>query len=345
MSPSGSSAASSRSASGRSRTGSSSCRRSRSTRCTPSASRRCRISSRAARTRHRSSLRTVRRAAIVATLVFPVFAATAPPLVPLVFGDRWSSSAEIIPFICLGTIVLGSIAVASTSYLSAVGRPGIVAWASGSLGVVWIAVDGGAPAGSGRRRDRHRQPGRSCRRGCDPRSGDTTRGRRHSEPAAAPRRSPFPSSRAGSAMRSARPVPMRCGRSGCRRGDARPRCGRPLVRVRPGFPQTVGLALSTVGHVQRPLRRRVRRAAETPQLPLRTSTQSWSPAAFAPGEDSGRAPVSRALSRRSAGTSPTKGRTTSRSHASSAARGRPSTSCARQVCHPECAVGRRAAAT
>jgi O-antigen/teichoic acid export membrane protein len=85
-------------------------------------------------------LRTVRRAAIVGTLIFPLFAATAPALVPLVFGERWAGAADVLPFLCLSTIMLGSIAVASTSYLSAVGRPGVVAWASASLGVVWIAV-------------------------------------------------------------------------------------------------------------------------------------------------------------------------------------------------------------
>ena len=56
------------------------------------------------------------------------------------FGDAWSDAASILPFICLSTIVLGSIAVASTSYLAAVGQPGIVAWASASLGVVWLVV-------------------------------------------------------------------------------------------------------------------------------------------------------------------------------------------------------------
>ena len=85
-------------------------------------------------------LRTVRRAAIAATFVFPAFAAASPELIPAVFGEKWGDAADIMPFICLSTLVLGSIAVASTSYLSAAGRPGIVAWASVSLGVVWIAV-------------------------------------------------------------------------------------------------------------------------------------------------------------------------------------------------------------
>ncbi len=85
-------------------------------------------------------LRTVRRAAIAATFIFPAFAAASPELIPAVFGEKWSDAADIMPFICLSTLILGSIAVASTSYLSASGRPGIVAWASGSLGVIWIAV-------------------------------------------------------------------------------------------------------------------------------------------------------------------------------------------------------------
>lgn len=85
-------------------------------------------------------LRTVRRAALAGSFIFPVFAASAPELVPGVFGEQWRDVADIVPFICLSTLILGSIAVAATSYLSAVGRPGIVAWASAALGVVWIGT-------------------------------------------------------------------------------------------------------------------------------------------------------------------------------------------------------------
>ena len=85
-------------------------------------------------------LRTVRRAAIAATFVFPTFAAASPQLIPVVFGEQWREAADIMPFICLSTLILGSIAVASTSYLTAAGRPGLVAWASAALGVVWIGV-------------------------------------------------------------------------------------------------------------------------------------------------------------------------------------------------------------
>ena len=85
-------------------------------------------------------LRTVRRAAIAATFVFPTFAAASPELIPSIFGEKWRDAADIIPFICLSTLILGSVAVASTSYLSAAGRPGVVAWASASFGVIWIAI-------------------------------------------------------------------------------------------------------------------------------------------------------------------------------------------------------------
>lgn len=84
-------------------------------------------------------LRVVRRAAIVGTFVFATFAAVSPKLIPLLFGDSWRDAASIIPLVCLSTLLLGSISVAATSYLSAAGRPGIVAVASACLGVVWLA--------------------------------------------------------------------------------------------------------------------------------------------------------------------------------------------------------------
>jgi O-antigen/teichoic acid export membrane protein len=85
-------------------------------------------------------LRMVRRASIVAVLVFPVFAASSPELVPSLFGEQWREAADVIPLIALSTMILGSISVATNGYLSAAGRPGLVAWATAAFGVVWIAV-------------------------------------------------------------------------------------------------------------------------------------------------------------------------------------------------------------
>ena len=85
-------------------------------------------------------LRMVRRAAIPATFVFSTFAAMSPELIPAVFGQQWGDAVDIMPFICLSTLILGSISVAADSYLAAHGRPGIVAWGSGALGVAWIVI-------------------------------------------------------------------------------------------------------------------------------------------------------------------------------------------------------------
>ena len=85
-------------------------------------------------------LRTVRRAAVAGTLIFATFAAVSPKLIPAVFGARWQDAALIIPLICLSTLLHGSISVAASSYLSAAGRPGIVAIASACLGVIWLAT-------------------------------------------------------------------------------------------------------------------------------------------------------------------------------------------------------------
>jgi O-antigen/teichoic acid export membrane protein len=85
-------------------------------------------------------LRAVRRASIAGTLVFPAFAASSPALVPALFGSQWQESADPIPLISLSTLVLGSISVGASSYLNASGRPGIVAVAMATFGVIWVSV-------------------------------------------------------------------------------------------------------------------------------------------------------------------------------------------------------------
>jgi O-antigen/teichoic acid export membrane protein len=82
----------------------------------------------------------VRRASIGATLVFPAVAAACPELIPALFGEPWRDAADALPFVCLSTLVLGSIAVGASSYLNAAGRPGVVAKATASFGVVWVAL-------------------------------------------------------------------------------------------------------------------------------------------------------------------------------------------------------------
>jgi O-antigen/teichoic acid export membrane protein len=94
-------------------------------------------------------LRTVRRAAIVGTFIFATFAAVSPKLIPILFGQAWRDAAVVIPFICLSTLLLGSISVAANSYLSAAGKPGIVAFASTCLGVIWLGCTAALLPGMG----------------------------------------------------------------------------------------------------------------------------------------------------------------------------------------------------
>jgi O-antigen/teichoic acid export membrane protein len=85
-------------------------------------------------------LRVVRRASIVATLVFPGFIAASPALVPALFGAEWSDAAYVLPFVALSTVILGSISVGALSYLNAAGKPGIVAIATATFGVIWVVL-------------------------------------------------------------------------------------------------------------------------------------------------------------------------------------------------------------
>jgi O-antigen/teichoic acid export membrane protein len=85
-------------------------------------------------------LRVVRRASIVATLVFPAFVAASPALIPALFGAQWADAANVIPFVGVSTVILGSISVGALSYLNAAGRPGIVAVATATFGVIWVGL-------------------------------------------------------------------------------------------------------------------------------------------------------------------------------------------------------------
>ena len=84
--------------------------------------------------------RTVRRAAIGGTLVFPAVAASSRGVVPGLFGQAWSDAADVVPFFCLSTLILGSVSVGTVGYLSAAGRPGLVASAQLAFGVTWVAL-------------------------------------------------------------------------------------------------------------------------------------------------------------------------------------------------------------
>ena len=73
----------------------------------------CRTCSRRARTSGRSSCARFAGPRSSATLVFPAFAASSPELVPALFGEQWRDAADVIPWIALSTLILGSISVAT----------------------------------------------------------------------------------------------------------------------------------------------------------------------------------------------------------------------------------------
>ena len=85
-------------------------------------------------------LRTVRRAALVGDTPIPSICGIEPRTRPGAFGEQWREAAAVIPWVALSTLILGSISVATSGYLSALGSPGLVAWATAAFGVVWIAV-------------------------------------------------------------------------------------------------------------------------------------------------------------------------------------------------------------
>jgi len=67
--------------------------------------------------------RGTRIAAIVAALSLAPFAAAAPTIVPVVFGQRWADAAIVIPLSALGTLILGPIYVTGSGYLNAMNKP------------------------------------------------------------------------------------------------------------------------------------------------------------------------------------------------------------------------------
>jgi O-antigen/teichoic acid export membrane protein len=92
----------------------------------------------------RDPRRLIERAAGLATvgsgLVLTVLAASAPGLVPGLFGAQWSKAATALPFACLALLLSGPISVASVGYLYAEGRATTVLRATTAMAVAWVVV-------------------------------------------------------------------------------------------------------------------------------------------------------------------------------------------------------------
>lgn len=85
-------------------------------------------------------LRALRYGSIATGVVLVGPAASAPVLVPAVFGHAWASVADVIPAASLGLLVSGPLSAAAAGYLYAAGRPGRVLAAMGTTILAWFVV-------------------------------------------------------------------------------------------------------------------------------------------------------------------------------------------------------------
>lgn len=78
--------------------------------------------------------------ALVVALPLVSLGASAPALVPLVFGARWAPAAVVVSLAALGLLVSGPVSAAGAGYLYATGRPGAVACVQLGQLLVWLLL-------------------------------------------------------------------------------------------------------------------------------------------------------------------------------------------------------------
>lgn len=79
-------------------------------------------------------------AAVASGMVLAGLAASAPGLIPGLFGERWRAAAGVVPPACLGLAIGGSIVVATHGYLYAIGDASLPLRAHLVQSVLWLAV-------------------------------------------------------------------------------------------------------------------------------------------------------------------------------------------------------------
>ncbi len=79
--------------------------------------------------------------ATLATGLFAVaLACSAPALIPVVFGDRWEQTIDVLPFAAAGLLLVGPLSSIGGGYLYAVGEAGQVLRTVGAQAVTWLVV-------------------------------------------------------------------------------------------------------------------------------------------------------------------------------------------------------------
>jgi polysaccharide transporter, PST family len=79
-------------------------------------------------------------AAVGVATVMTALAASAPGLVPSVFGESWREAATALPPACLGLAISGSVSVATQGYLYAMGDASTVMRSVILQALIWLAV-------------------------------------------------------------------------------------------------------------------------------------------------------------------------------------------------------------
>jgi O-antigen/teichoic acid export membrane protein len=84
--------------------------------------------------------RAARIAAVVSVVVMAPFAASAPGLVPAVFGQQWEDTGAVLPLCSLGLFLIGPVSAAANGYLYAAGSPRDVVRAVVMASVVMVPL-------------------------------------------------------------------------------------------------------------------------------------------------------------------------------------------------------------
>jgi O-antigen/teichoic acid export membrane protein len=84
--------------------------------------------------------RTVKAVALGTGLIVAPLCAASAPLVPEVFGERWSAAASVIPPVSLGLMIGGPVAVAAAGYLFAVDAGGVAVRSAVLHTIAWFVV-------------------------------------------------------------------------------------------------------------------------------------------------------------------------------------------------------------
>ncbi len=79
-------------------------------------------------------------AAVGVSTVMAALAASAPGLVPSVFGEAWREAATALPPACLGLAISGSVSVATQGYLYATGDSSIILRSVLLQALIWLSV-------------------------------------------------------------------------------------------------------------------------------------------------------------------------------------------------------------